>query len=137
MEILELTNELYRLSQLNWLDYSDEEQKSLSEKFILLKENIQNELEFIKEPTVLEKIIQMDKSEFLMPIDTIFHVHQRLIQMKPNEKTAYQDFVFYLEFYGGLDWDEEAKEIKEYLSLGEMDKVFNIAMSVDFDKYNK
>ncbi|MEW9674274.1 hypothetical protein [Ammoniphilus sp. 3BR4] len=137
MDILELTNELYKLSQLNWLDYTDEEQKSLNEKYMTLKDNFEIALQTVHEPTLLERIAQKDKAEFFMPVDTIFHIYQRLIQLKPNDKTAYQDFVFYLEFYGGLDWEEEANQIKKYLSLDEMEKAFNIAISVDYDKYNK
>lgn len=72
---------------------------------------------------------------FTMPIETMFKVYQRLIELTPKEESAFLDFAKYLLLFGP-DWEEEAEMIVDHIERGEYDKAFDIGMKVDYDKYN-
>lgn len=133
---IELSTEIWKLRDINWSDFSLDEQKKLNATFEstikLLKEKIEendtdvSEIVFIKEK---------DQESYSMPIDVMFKVYQKLIIFDYNTVENLKDFANYLSFYGP-DWEEEVGDILQYLDEGKINEAKEVALSVDYNKYN-
>lgn len=133
---IELSMEIWKLRDINWADFSLEEQKELNVRFEnaikLLKVRIRDsdtdlsEILFIKEK---------DQQSYSMPIDVMFEVYKKLILTDYKTIENLKEFANYLSFFGP-DWEEEVVVLLQHLDEGNINMAKEIALSVDYNKYN-
>ena len=68
---------------------------------------IEKELESVQDAVLLKQIIEKDESEYLIPIETMFRIYQKLIRLLENKNSVIANFANYLMIYG-VDWKDEA-----------------------------
>ncbi|WP_435923614.1 hypothetical protein [Paenibacillus sp. DYY-L-2] len=136
MNAIELSKEIWKLRDINWSSFSLEEQMILNENFEnavrLLKDKI---AENDSDVTELVFIIEKDKDSYSMPIEVMFKVYQKLIFSEYKITESIREFVNYLSFYGP-DWEEEVSSILQYLEEGMINEAKEVALKVDYNKYN-
>lgn len=136
MNAIELSREIWKLRDINWSDFSSEEQGVLNEKLenaiSLLKEKIE---EYSTDVTELVFIKEKDQESYSMPMEVMFKVYQKLILTDYKINESLDEFAKYLSFYGP-DWEEEVSEIFHYLDEGKLNEAKEVALKVDYNKYN-
>lgn len=134
MNAIEISKVIWELRDINWAEFSLEEQTVLNEKFEkaikLLEEEIEN-----TDITDLDYIKEKDKESFSMPVQVMFKVYQNIIQIDYNISENLKGFSNYLSFYGP-DWEEEVRDILNFLEQDKIEEAKEIAMKVDYHKYN-
>ncbi|MBO8172922.1 MAG: hypothetical protein H0Z33_13665 [Bacillaceae bacterium] len=78
----------------------------------------------------------MDQDSYFLPIEGMFCLYKRLIQLETSDKDILIDFAHYLLLYGP-DWEEEAKQIITHVKDGDVDKASKKAMEINYFKYDK
>ena len=91
-----------------------------------------DELKNTLNPEILFEIVEKDEWE--MPVDLMFLVYQRLIELHP-QKDVLLTFANYLGFVGGPDWEEEVDSIKKFVNEDKISKAVEVALKVDYYKY--
>lgn len=134
--LIALSEEIWKLLDIDWFELPLEEQNKLNATFEdtikLLMEKIQEkeidifELGFIKEK---------DLESHSMPVDVMFKVYQKIIYLGYDTEENLKAFANYLSFYAP-DWEEEVDNILKYLDEGNVKKAKEVALSVDYDKFN-
>jgi hypothetical protein len=79
-------------------------------------------------------IIERDKETYSMPVELMFLVYQRLIELQSN-KNHLLDFSIYLWNVGGPDWKEELEAIEKLAKEGKIPEAAEVALKVDYYKY--
>ena len=132
MDLLQIRDEINRLMKCNY-PYSSEIDAAraylpdiITEFEIKLKEN--------KDSKLLINIVEGNKENYLIPIDVMFLVFQRLIELQPN-KNHLLDFSIYLWNVGGPDWKEELEAIEKLVKEDKIHEAVEIALKVDYYKY--
>lgn len=126
-----LIREIYEIRQLNWLNYNEQEQEALNEKFKILKNDVENAISMVTESNELERIIDFEKEQFFMPIDTMFKVHQKRIELSPKQLQLYEQFARYLLWYGP-DWEIEATQILKYVEIKDFNQAHHISKGITY-----
>lgn len=134
--IKELVNTIRSLMGVNRNELSEVQLISVNKKIKDTMEKIEIELKCTQDASILKEIIEEDRYLYIFPIDLMFHVFQRLIQLETDKKRYLEDFQNYLLLFGP-DWQEEAKEISNALEKENIETAVSIAQQVDYDKYNK
>jgi Rad3-related DNA helicase len=133
---IELSKEIWKLREMNWSDFSLEEQKKLNEKFEntirLLKEKIKENDSDVSELVLIK---EKDQESYSMPIEVMFMVYQKLILSDYKTLVNLKEFANYLSFYGP-DWEEEVGDILQYLDERKINEAKEVALKVDYNKYN-
>ncbi|AQT85427.1 hypothetical protein ERICIV_00546 [Paenibacillus larvae subsp. larvae] len=124
------------LQKINWADLDENESNKLELEFNLAIKKIEEELESVQDVVILQEIIEKDESEYFIPIGTMFRIYQKLIRLVENKRFVLENFASYLMIYG-VDWEDEAKQINTALDDADMEKATLIAMSVDYNKYQR
>ncbi|WP_157860174.1 hypothetical protein [Methanosarcina acetivorans] len=99
-----------------------------------LSEDFKLKLKETKEPDLLINIVEEDKKNYDMPIDLMFLVYQRLIELQPH-KNILLDFASYLLDIGGPDWEEELEAIRKFTNDDKIHEAVEVALKVDYLKY--
>jgi hypothetical protein len=128
--------EIHKIRQLNWLDFDENEQKSLNRNFDSLKRQLESCLSTVMKREPLDRIIRLEMEQFFMPIDTMFKIYQRLLKIEPKDFSVFVDFADYLLLYGP-DWEEEANDILMNVKSNDLQGMYRVALSVNYDKYNE
>lgn len=126
--------EIHKIRQLNWLDFDENEQKTMSQNFENLKRHLETCLSIITIREPLDNIIRLEMKQFFMPVDTMFKIFQSLIRIEMKDSSVFVDFANYLLLYGP-DWEEEAKEILMYAKSNDLEEMYRVALNVNYDKY--
>lgn len=137
-EVIELLKEyietIQMLQKLNWSNLGEKELKEMELKYNLVITGIAEELKRVNDPSLLKEIIINNDSNDYMPIETMFRVYQRLISIEEDKYSVLNDFSRYLLLYGP-DWQDESTEITTALDNGEIENAVQIALQVNYDKY--
>lgn len=135
--LIDLSTKIWQLQEMNWLHFSVEEQKKWNRDFedtvgLLIKKIEQNN----SDASVLVFIKEKDQESYLMPVEVMFKVYQQIIILDYKVPDYLQEFAGYLSFYGP-DWEDEADDINQFLGEGKMREAKEVALGVDYDKYNE
>lgn len=125
---------LYFLQKIDWSNLNENRLKEVEMEFTKTVKNIELELALCDEPIVLKEIIERNEEHDFMPINLMFLVYQQLTRLLDDKISNLQDFSNYLLLYGP-DWQEEADQIILAVDNGQIEKAVQIALEVDYDKY--
>lgn len=126
--------EIHKVRHLNWLDFDENEQKTMSQNFENLKRHLETCLSTITIREPLDNIIRLEMEQSFMPVDTMFKIFQCLIRIEMKDSSVFINFANYLLLYGP-DWEEEAKEILMYAKSNDLEEMYRVALNVNYDKY--
>lgn len=83
--------------------------------------------------TILKNIVEhlYDNQSFTIIFSQkfIFSVFQNIIWQEPNNKIYYLLFAEYMSLFS-IDWEEQINEIKKYITTDELEKAYDLAMSI-------
>ncbi|USG64643.1 hypothetical protein NDK47_21240 [Brevibacillus ruminantium] len=122
------------LQKLNWSSLGEKEIKEIELKYNLAIAGIAEELKLINNPSVLKGIINNNDFNDSMPIETMFRVYQQLIRIEDDKYSVLENFSKYLLLYGP-DWQDDSTAITTALDNGEIENAVQIALQVNYDKY--
>lgn len=134
MDAIEISKVIWELRDINWAEFSLEEQTVLNAKFEKAIKLLEEEIEKTN-VTDLVYIKEKDQESFSMPVQVMFKVYQNIIEVDYNISENLKDFANYLSFYGP-DWEEEVRGMLHYLEQDKIEEAKEIAMKVDYFKYN-
>ncbi|MGG3835837.1 hypothetical protein ABEV00_02280 [Paenibacillus thiaminolyticus] len=132
--MLQHIENLYFLQKIDWSNLNENRLKEVEMEFTKTVKNIELELALCDEPIVLKEIIERNEEHDFMPINLMFLVYQQLTRLLDEKISNLRDFSNYLLLYGP-DWQEEADQIILAVDNGEIEKAVQIALEVDYDKY--
>ncbi|WGU94450.1 hypothetical protein QJQ58_28855 [Paenibacillus dendritiformis] len=132
--MLQHIENLYFLQKIDWSNLNENRLKEVEMEFTKTVKNIELELALCDEPIVLKEIIERNEEHDFMPINLMFLVYQQLTRLLDDKISNLRDFSNYLLLYGP-DWQEEADQIILAVDNGEIEKAVQIALEVDYDKY--
>lgn len=132
--LLQHIENLYFLQKIDWSNLNENRLKEVEMEFTKTVKNIELELALCDEPIVLKEIIERNEEHDFMPINLMFLVYQQLTRLLDDKISNLRDFSNYLLLYGP-DWQEEADQIILAVDNGEIEKAVQIALEVDYDKY--
>ncbi|AAM05439.1 predicted protein [Methanosarcina acetivorans C2A] len=134
MDILQMRDEINRSMKCNYSRLSENDVKKAKLHLFNLSEDFKLKLKETKEPDLLINIVEEDKKNYDMPIDLMFLVYQRLIELQPH-KNILLDFASYLLDIGGPDWEEELEAIRKFTNDDKIHEAVEVALKVDYLKY--
>lgn len=132
--LLQHVENLQSLQKLDWSNLEESRLREVENEFNKTIKEIECFVELCDEPSALKKIIEENEAHDFMPIHLMFKVYQQLIRLLDDKISALQDYSSYLLLYGP-DWQDEANGITVALDNGEIGRAVQIAMEVDYDKY--
>lgn len=65
-----------------------------------------------------------------MPIDTMFKIYQRLLEIEFKDISVFVSFANYLLLYGP-DWEEEANDILMCVKSNDLQGMYHVALNVN------
>lgn len=134
MNVLQMRDEINRLMKCNHLSLSENDSKRVTQYFSNLEKEFKVKLKETDDPKLLINIVEEDKKNYDMPIDLMFLVYQRLIEIQPH-KNILLDFASYLDFIGGPDWEEELEAIRMFVNANKIHEAVEVALKVDYYKF--
>lgn|GEM_PF-2939715 len=132
-DILEIRDSILKIVDTLDEEYSQKEREELDISYLRCEEEFLRELEETTNLDLLLTIIEEDKNNHRIPIDLIFRVYQRLIELKLYRE-SFIDFANYILLYDP-DWKEEASTLIEFANSSEFEKAKVVANSIDYDKF--
>lgn len=134
MNVLQTGNEIVRLMKCNYPPSSEIEDKRKGPYFSILIAEFKIKLKENDNPKLLIDFIEDNIKTYNMPIELMFLVYQRLIELEPK-KSNLLDFSIYLWNVGGPDWKEELGAIEKFVGEDKISEAVELAMKVDYWKY--
>jgi hypothetical protein len=133
MDILQIRNEIARLMKCNYPYSSEINAKRSTENFSYLINQFETKVKETDDPKLLSNIVEENKKNLLMPIDKMFLVYERLIELEPKKRNLL-DFATYLWIIGGPDWKEELEAIEKLVDEDKIPESVEVALKVDYYK---
>lgn len=134
MDILQMRDEINKIRNYKKSDFDENGLTKIRQRLSNLSEEFILKLKETDEPVLLVNIVEEDKKNYDMPIDLMFLVYQRLIEIQPH-KNILLDFANYLGFIGGPDWKEELEAIIKLTNDDRIKEAVGVALKVDYFKY--
>jgi hypothetical protein len=95
------------------------------------KYEVENAISMVNELNELERIINFEQEKFFMPIDTMFKVHQKRIELSPKQLQSYEQFAHYLLWYGP-DWEIKATQILKCVEIKDFNQAQHISKGITY-----
>lgn len=134
MDILQMRDEINKVRNYKKSDFDEKGLEKIRQYISNLKDEFKLKLKETDDPALLINIVEEDKKNYDMPIDLMFLVYQRLIELQPH-KNILLDFADYLWIIGGPDWEEELEAIRKFTNDDRIKEAVEVAQKVDYFKY--